>query len=102
MVLGNEAKVEAPEGRRLKVWETYEPSERGFEGKERLRLVRDAMGLTEPGKKPLRPSSRVLLFLTVLWSASTVVWSAFTFSGFSDGTPIFVVLSGLCWLSPTT
>ena len=41
IVLGNEAKVEAPEGTRLEVWDTDEPSERGIEGMERMRLVRD-------------------------------------------------------------
>ncbi|WP_432395348.1 low molecular weight phosphatase family protein [Pseudarthrobacter sp. L19] len=40
IVLGNEAKVEAPEGKRLEVWDTDEPSERGIEGMERMRLVR--------------------------------------------------------------
>lgn len=34
----------------------------------------DAMGLTEPGKKPQRQSPKMLLFLTVLWSLSAVVW----------------------------
>lgn len=41
IVLGNEAKVVAPEGKRLEVWDTDEPSERGIEGMERMRLVRD-------------------------------------------------------------
>ncbi|MEO5316771.1 low molecular weight phosphatase family protein [Pseudarthrobacter sp. CC12] len=41
IVLGNEAKVEATEGKRLEVWDTDEPSERGIEGMERMRLVRD-------------------------------------------------------------
>jgi arsenate-mycothiol transferase len=41
IVLGNEAKVEAPAGNRLEVWDTDEPSERGIEGMERMRLVRD-------------------------------------------------------------
>ena len=41
IVLGNEAKVEAPEGKRYEVWDTDEPSERGIEGMERMRLVRD-------------------------------------------------------------
>ena len=41
IVLGNEAKVEAPEGKRIEVWNTDEPSERGIEGMERMRLVRD-------------------------------------------------------------
>lgn len=38
-----------------------------------LRMT-DAMGLTEPGKKPQRQSPKMLLFLTVLWSLSAVVW----------------------------
>ena len=41
IVLGNEAKVEPREGKRLEVWDTDEPSERGIEGMERMRLVRD-------------------------------------------------------------
>jgi arsenate-mycothiol transferase len=41
IVLGTEARVEAPEGTRLEVWDTDEPSERGIEGMERMRLVRD-------------------------------------------------------------
>ncbi|MGP4030901.1 arsenate-mycothiol transferase ArsC [Pseudarthrobacter sp. 1C304] len=41
IVLGTEAKVEAPEGKRLELWNTDEPSERGIEGMERMRLVRD-------------------------------------------------------------
>lgn len=41
IVLGNEAKVAAPEGKRLEVWDTEEPSVRGIEGMERMRLVRD-------------------------------------------------------------
>lgn len=41
IVLGTEAKLEAPEGTRFEVWETDEPSERGIEGMERMRLVRD-------------------------------------------------------------
>ncbi|ABK01617.1 protein tyrosine phosphatase [Arthrobacter sp. FB24] len=41
IVLGNEAKVEAPAGKRLEVWDTDEPSERGIAGMERMRLVRD-------------------------------------------------------------
>ena len=41
IVLGNEAKVEAPEGKRLEVWDTDEPSARGIEGMERMRLLRD-------------------------------------------------------------
>lgn len=41
IVLGTEAKVEPHEGTRFEVWETDEPSERGIEGMERMRLVRD-------------------------------------------------------------
>ncbi|MCY1222858.1 Arsenate-mycothiol transferase ArsC1 [compost metagenome] len=41
IVLGNEAKVEAHAGKRLEFWDTDEPSERGIEGMERMRLVRD-------------------------------------------------------------
>lgn len=41
IVLGTEVKLEPREGTRFEVWETDEPSERGVEGMERLRLVRD-------------------------------------------------------------
>lgn len=41
VVLGTEAKLEPREGTRVEVWETDEPSERGIEGMERMRLVRD-------------------------------------------------------------
>ena len=41
IVLGTEAKLEPREGKRLEVWDTDEPSERGIEGMERMRLVRD-------------------------------------------------------------
>ena len=41
IVLGAEAKVEPHEGTRVDVWDTDEPSERGIEGMERMRLVRD-------------------------------------------------------------
>ncbi|TQJ33638.1 arsenate-mycothiol transferase ArsC [Arthrobacter sp. SLBN-122] len=41
IVLGTEAKVQAPEGTRFEVWDTDEPSKRGIEGMERMRLVRD-------------------------------------------------------------
>ncbi|UZX01416.1 low molecular weight phosphatase family protein [Arthrobacter sp. CDRTa11] len=41
VVLGTEAKLQAREGTRFEVWETDEPSERGIEGMERMRLVRD-------------------------------------------------------------
>ncbi|MET4095695.1 low molecular weight phosphatase family protein [Arthrobacter sp. UYCu712] len=41
VALGTEAKLEPREGKRLEVWETDEPSDRGIEGMERRRLVRD-------------------------------------------------------------
>lgn len=44
IVLGTEAKLEPHEGARFEVWETDEPSERGIEGVERMRLVRDDIG----------------------------------------------------------
>ncbi|MGW6427225.1 arsenate-mycothiol transferase ArsC [Nocardia sp. NPDC055053] len=41
VVLGAEAKVEAPEGLPVQTWITDEPSERGIDDIERMRLVRD-------------------------------------------------------------
>lgn len=41
IVLGTEAKLEPREGTRFETWETDEPSARGIEGAERMRLVRD-------------------------------------------------------------
>jgi arsenate-mycothiol transferase len=41
VVLGTEAKLEARDGTRFEVWVPDEPSERGIEGMERMRLVRD-------------------------------------------------------------
>ena len=41
IVLGTEAKLQPRNGTRFEVWETDEPSERGIEGMERMRLVRD-------------------------------------------------------------
>ncbi len=41
VTLGREARVEVPPGARLENWDTDEPSERGIEGIERMRLVRD-------------------------------------------------------------
>lgn len=41
VVLGREAHVEPVDGTRLELWETDEPSERGIEGAERMRLIRD-------------------------------------------------------------
>lgn len=41
VTLGREARVDVPAGTRLENWDTDEPSERGIEGLERMRLVRD-------------------------------------------------------------
>jgi arsenate-mycothiol transferase len=58
VTLGREATVVAPDGVRVENWDTDEPSERGIDGMERMRLIRDdidarvrtlAARLTEPG-----------------------------------------------------
>lgn len=41
VTLGNEAKVDAVDGPTYLEWDTDEPSERGIDGIERMRLVRD-------------------------------------------------------------
>ncbi|MGQ7295932.1 hypothetical protein [Quadrisphaera sp. KR29] len=41
VVLGGEARVEPVGGTPVEVWETDEPSSRGVEGMDRMRLVRD-------------------------------------------------------------
>lgn len=41
IVLGTEAKLEPRDGKRFETWETDEPSERGIDGVERMRLVRE-------------------------------------------------------------
>ncbi|PRY10778.1 low molecular weight phosphatase family protein [Kineococcus rhizosphaerae] len=41
VVLGSEARVDPAGGVPVEVWETDEPSARGIEGAERMRLVRD-------------------------------------------------------------
>ncbi|MGA6207318.1 low molecular weight phosphatase family protein [Nocardia testacea] len=41
VVLGREADLDVPPGAQVRRWETDEPSERGIEGMERMRLVRD-------------------------------------------------------------
>ena len=41
VTLGREAVVEVPAGVELRNWDTDEPSERGIDGIERMRLVRD-------------------------------------------------------------
>ncbi len=41
VTLGREAHVDPVDGTRVENWDTDEPSERGIEGVERMRLVRD-------------------------------------------------------------
>ncbi|MBW0105870.1 low molecular weight phosphatase family protein [Pseudonocardia sp. KRD291] len=41
VTLGREAHVDAPDGTPVQNWDTDEPSERGIDGIERMRLVRD-------------------------------------------------------------
>ena len=41
IILGTEAKLEPHEGARFEIWDTDEPSARGIDGMERMRLVRD-------------------------------------------------------------
>ncbi|OZM80050.1 phosphatase [Pseudonocardia sp. MH-G8] len=41
VTLGREAHVEAPDGTELRNWDTDEPSERGIDGIDRMRLIRD-------------------------------------------------------------
>ncbi|MEP7764665.1 low molecular weight phosphatase family protein [Sanguibacter sp. 25GB23B1] len=41
VVLGREAEVVSVDGTPVEMWDTDEPSERGIEGMERMRLVRD-------------------------------------------------------------
>jgi arsenate-mycothiol transferase len=58
VTLGREARVKEVPGTRFENWDTDEPSERGIEGMERMRLVRDDIArrvddlidrLTQPG-----------------------------------------------------
>jgi arsenate-mycothiol transferase len=41
VTLGREANVEPVDGTRFENWDTGEPSERGVEGIQRMRLIRD-------------------------------------------------------------
>ncbi|BDT85515.1 putative arsenate reductase [Nocardia cyriacigeorgica] len=41
VILGREAQLDVPDGVRVRRWETDEPSLRGIEGMERMRLIRD-------------------------------------------------------------
>ena len=44
IVLGQEADVRAVDGTPIETWETDEPSDRGIDGIDRMRLVRDDIG----------------------------------------------------------
>ena len=41
MILGREARLDPPPGVRILVWDTDEPSHRGIDGIDRMRLIRD-------------------------------------------------------------
>ena len=41
VTLGREARLDVPTGTHVENWDTDEPSDRGIEGAERMRLVRD-------------------------------------------------------------
>jgi arsenate-mycothiol transferase len=41
ITIGRDAVVDAPAGVELRNWDTDEPSQRGIEGIERMRLIRD-------------------------------------------------------------
>ena len=41
VMLGNEARVEPVQGTRFETWDTDEPSKRGIDGIDRMRLIRD-------------------------------------------------------------
>ena len=66
VTLGREAQVDVPAGVDLQNWDTDEPSERGIDGIERMRLVRDdidarvnalAQELAARERQPARPRS---------------------------------------------
>ncbi len=44
VTLGREARLDVPDGVALRSWDTDEPSERGIDGIDRMRLVRDDIG----------------------------------------------------------
>jgi hypothetical protein len=54
-----------------------------------LRMT-DVMGLTEPGRRPLRPRRRLLLLSTVIWSLLTLGWLTLVIRDLSDGTPDYL------------
>lgn len=54
-----------------------------------LRMT-DVMGLTEPGRGPLRPRRRLLLLSTVIWSLLTLGWLTLVIRDLSEGTPDYL------------
>ena len=50
----------------------------------------DVMGLTEPGRRPLRPRRRLLLLSTVIWSLLTLGWLTLVIRDLSEGTPDYL------------
>jgi hypothetical protein len=52
--------------------------------------VTDVMGLTEPGRRPLRPHRRLLLLSTVIWSLLALGWLTLVIRDLSEGTPDYL------------
>ena len=55
VTLGRDARVDVPDGTELRNWDTDEPSERGIDGVERMRLIRTT---STSGSARSSPSSR--------------------------------------------
>lgn len=55
---GTKAKVPAIEGVRIEIWETYEPSLHGLEGRERMEFLRDDIHVRVKDRKNRRLTSR--------------------------------------------
>ena len=53
VVLGNDAQVNDPTGTPIERWQTEEPSRRGIDGDDRMRIIRDdiAVRVTELGER---------------------------------------------------
>ena len=66
ITLGGEAKVEEVDGPTYLNWDTDEPSERGIDGIERMRLVQEARGVSAPRVRR-RPCP-------VVWNGSPSPW----------------------------
>ena len=56
IALGVEAHVEPIPGPRYETWETDEPSLRGIDGEERMRVVRDDIAAVSPTSTPASPT----------------------------------------------